>query len=465
MRHRPKILFIESASFKVRTLSGAVWLLELIRELRRRGWDAVSLYSGRFNFWRRPYLKFHEDAEGLREIELVNDPCPIPPYRDLSRPAAHCHNAEVEAIVAEVLETECPDLVHILSLRGFPPSIVDVVRKARLPLVRAVYDFWDLCPRTTLLYKGETGCTDYRRGEACVECLEGLRPKPVTFSERLRGATLNTPVYGLASRLKRLLPDWTWAGEGPLASPAESSSASGSDYESRRRFFLQKMNESDAIVFWSQRSRDIYVSYGVLPEKARVIPHTSASVAKVRPKPTRAARFPIVFGFLGGLRSHKGIHVLLDAFSGLDHSRCKLLIYGPKDDAVSLAAGGRNVEYGGLFEIDRINEAFAPIDVGVLPSIVEDTYPLAGLEFRAARIPMIGSRIGGIPELIRDGEDGFLVEPGSVDQLRNTMELFIKTPGLVAELQAKIRPPKTMQENAAEIEALYRELLNPRVHA
>jgi glycosyltransferase involved in cell wall biosynthesis len=68
-------------------------------------------------------------------------------------------------------------------------------------------------------------------------------------------------------------------------------------------------------------------------------------------------------------------------------------------------------------------------DIFVLPTRA-DCYSLAALEAMAAGLPVIASRVGGIPEIVEDGVTGYLIEPGDYDELKERIELLVGSPGL-----------------------------------
>ena len=61
------------------------------------------------------------------------------------------------------------------------------------------------------------------------------------------------------------------------------------------------------------------------------------------------------------------------------------------------------------------------------------------LEAMAAGRPVVGNRIGGIPELVDDGEDGFLVEPGNVEELRERLDWLVVHPRQAREMGHRAR--------------------------
>jgi len=121
-----------------------------------------------------------------------------------------------------------------------------------------------------------------------------------------------------------------------------------------------------------------------------------------------------------------------------------------------------NIEFRGPFRHGQLNRLLQQIDVGLVPSIWEEAFGITGIEFLAAKIPVIASNIGGIPEWLKDEENGFLVEPNNIEELAGKMELFVNKPELISEIQKKIKPWKSFNEHTDEILRLYEEVISKR---
>jgi glycosyltransferase involved in cell wall biosynthesis len=106
---------------------------------------------------------------------------------------------------------------------------------------------------------------------------------------------------------------------------------------------------------------------------------------------------------------------------------------------------------------------YSQIDALVVPSLWPENSPLVIHEAFMAGVPVVGSRIGGIPELVTDGVSGFVFESGSAADLARALRRFIDRPQLVAELAAGAPPVKTMAEDADEWDATYSRMGGAKV--
>ena len=119
--------------------------------------------------------------------------------------------------------------------------------------------------------------------------------------------------------------------------------------------------------------------------------------------------------------------------------------------------GGR-IRYAGELDHARIAEVYAELDVLVIPSLVQESFSLAALEAKAFGRPVIASRIGALPELVVDGENGVLVPPGDVDALRRVLER-LGDPGEVERLRPGPSGLLRPEEHAQRLEELYSGLV------
>ena len=100
----------------------------------------------------------------------------------------------------------------------------------------------------------------------------------------------------------------------------------------------------------------------------------------------------------------------------LEDQRVVLLSAGEQRNERRRVATGREVWNLGLVQPTEMRRIYCAADIGVVPSVTEETAPFAVLEMMACGLPVIASRVGGLPELIEDGITGHLVDlPNAVD--------------------------------------------------
>lgn len=152
-------------------------------------------------------------------------------------------------------------------------------------------------------------------------------------------------------------------------------------------------------------------------------------------------------GIVGQVAPWKGHHHLLDVFGGLAPrwKDVELHIFGNgdpdfvkklKDRAESLGVTHRVVWHG--FIADK-KEMYARIDLCVMPSQVSESFGLAVLEAGMCGLPVIASNVGALPEIVIEGETGFLHDPCDLGRLEECLEILLGNPELRRKMGTSAR--------------------------
>jgi glycosyltransferase involved in cell wall biosynthesis len=183
----------------------------------------------------------------------------------------------------------------------------------------------------------------------------------------------------------------------------------------------------------------------------------------------------IVIAVVASLTANKGHGILLTAFEEAfrNHPSIRLLVVGdgPLRDQFETATRQLMIDQAVVFTGIR-QDVFALLqtsDIFVLPSQYREGLGVALIEAMAVGLPVIGTDLGGIPEVIEDGENGFLVSPGSSKQLAEALKKLVNDQALRTGMgrrgrqmyEEKFTLPRMIQQ----IEALYDHLLERKVVA
>jgi glycosyltransferase involved in cell wall biosynthesis len=164
---------------------------------------------------------------------------------------------------------------------------------------------------------------------------------------------------------------------------------------------------------------------------------------------------PPVFGYLGQLAPHKGVLTLLDAFAGLPARTARLRIAGRGSIEGEVAArSGDDVEYVGFVDADAKASFLDSLDCLVVPSEWREPGALVVSEAKAELLPVIGARIGGIPEVVPASCVALLFEPGDVGALRRSIEAFCSSPATYAVAP---RASDGWNDHVRAVESAYRD--------
>lgn len=376
----------------------------------------------------QPPISVEEEAHGVRVYGATIGP--------RSRTAVFLdtfRQRQLSAALQHVLDLEQPDLVHIQHLMGLPASVVQQIQRRSLPLVITLHDYWFPCANGQLLTNyDQTICDGPHYWINCGRCAlarAGLGDRPLL-------APLAAPLLGARSQLlQRVL-----AGAGRVIAP-------------------------------TQFVRDTYARLGMPHATTVVVPHGIEVPGAVlqrarRPRPPRPAADPLHVIYVGSLAPQKGLHVLIEAFNRLPPHAARLSIYGDLDKFPDYVAGlQRAAAHPGIQFGGRINRAdfwrllLEEADLAVLPTLWYEVSPLTIQEMFAARVPIVASHIGAMPEKIRDGVDGLLFPPGDVAALQRALQRLLQDRALLLALRNNIQPTRLMQEHVRDVEEVYRQLL------
>jgi glycosyltransferase involved in cell wall biosynthesis len=205
-----------------------------------------------------------------------------------------------------------------------------------------------------------------------------------------------------------------------------------------RRLLRTVLRRARAVVTASAYLMDRTEAFGALPDPAvREVIGFGVDwrrfAAAERPPRGRA---PIVIGYAKGLHAYYGPLVLLDAIARLRNEAVpvRLRVAGQGPLAATLAERASvlgiegMVEWPGELPDHALPAFFGDLDLFAMPSHRE-AYGVAALEAAAAGVPVVASRVGGIPEVVADGESGLLVPPGDAAALADALAALARDPG------------------------------------
>jgi glycosyltransferase involved in cell wall biosynthesis len=149
---------------------------------------------------------------------------------------------------------------------------------------------------------------------------------------------------------------------------------------------------------------------------------------------------PLRIGFFGPPIWRKGLDVLVAAVDGLDGY--ELHVYGPKSDRdgahvdIEAAVAARRLVWHGPYEPENVFALMQSVDVVAIPSRSE-SLPGVLKEALAAGRPVLASRVAGIPELVKEGQTGWLIPADDVSAWRNALARVIAAPERIRELRPR----------------------------
>ncbi|HSR11728.1 MAG TPA: glycosyltransferase family 4 protein, partial [Thermodesulfobacteriota bacterium] len=140
-----------------------------------------------------------------------------------------------------------------------------------------------------------------------------------------------------------------------------------------------------------------------------------------------------VMVYVGRLIGLKGVKVLLKAIDAIARRQngVKLLIIGDGEEKGSLAGlaeamGIANrVFFAGFIPNSELPRYYSVAKIGVFPTLADEAFGISICEAMACGVPVVATRVGGIPEVVDDGVSGFLVPPGKEEELAERIETLL----------------------------------------
>ena len=353
---------------------------------------------------------------------------------------------------AKVLESCAPDVVHLHSwTAGVSLRLLRTVKAAGIPVVFTYHTPTVSCVRGTLMRWGIEQCDGDLESAPCAACM--LHGKGLSRAVSIAVASLPVAIGKGVGKLGL---------KGRLMTAVRASEL----MQLRKDAVKGLFEEADAIVAVCNWVYDLILRNGVDKSKLTISHHALRNSAElIHPTKPRRADEDIRIAFLGRLAREKGIGILLEAMRRISSRRLKLDIFGIANDSEAEAvkrtvvdAGDQRIRLLPPFANANAISELRGYDCLAVPSQWLETGPLVVLEAFAAGIPVIGSNLGGIAELVEHEKNGLLVEPASIEDWVAAFNRLLTEPGLLSRLRLGIAKGRTMEQVADEMLAVYRRL-------
>ena len=350
------------------------YMFNITRLLEAHGPEVIPFSTHSSMNTATPYEKYFVDSIGGGDAfhyeEYKKTPKVIKQLLERS-----IYSLEVKkAIQKEIRETK-PDLVYVLHfINKLSPSVIRGAKEMGVPVVSRLSDYFLLCPRFDFLCQGKV----------CEDCL--------------------TKGYGSCIRKKCVKGSLFASGVRVLAMKIQN--------------WMKVYDDVDAFVTPSRYLREKLIANGFQAEKIHCIPTFTSSSAK--------SEEPVLgqYGlYFGRIAEEKGVETAVKAYEELPDHRLVIMGDDTTEEALRLKAyvkehGLSNVEFVGYKSGAELEDVIRNARFTLIPSIWYDNLPNTALEsFRFSK-PVIASNIGSLPELVEDGVNGYLFEPGNAGSLR-----------------------------------------------
>lgn len=320
-----------------------------------------------------PYSKYFPESKETRRG----------PLRQVANMVNYFYHFEAARKLEQLVIDELPDIAHIHLMWGqITPSIFPVLKKYHVPILFTVHDYRIVCPAYTF----RDG-----RGRICEVCAGKYFYKCFTHT-CCKGSKVMSAVMAAEQYF-------------------------------RNRFF-NPSKYIDGFIYVSNFARNIQEKYmpAVKNTPNITLYNFSTFIADV-PKSMPKEKY---FLFFGRLSYEKGVRTLLEAFKDLSDCRLKIVGTGPKEDELkeyAEAHGMNHVEFLGYKRGKELLDLVANAYFVIVPSEWYENNPMTIIESYSVGTPVIGARIGGIPEIVAENETGYQFVSGDSEDLKRKLVL------------------------------------------
>ncbi len=448
-------------------------ILQTVHFFLPRHYAGVELYtyylSKQLQLRNEVHLFFAEHNLTVPQYTVVDGEYDGIPYREVTNNFHYnsfvetYENAAINRIFEGIIDAYRPDVIHFEHLLNLSLGMIEVAKKHGIPTVYTLHDFWLTCPSGGQRFRKDLSRCENVDVAACSDCFltspfnaGRLERKTFEVAQKL-GPAAAGGIYKVMNAMRIHTPS--------IAAKATSSSADSPSLASQiadRLVRVRKITaDVDLFLAPSQFIADVFADFGVPRDHIKHLPYGREAF----PVHPRERNGTLRIGFVGTLAPHKGVHVLIEACRLLPAGRVNIKIFGELTIApdyvksIRAQAEGLPIIFMGKADNTQIADVFAQIDVLVVPSIWWENSPFTIYEASIAHVAIIGSAIGGIPELVRPGQNGLLFTAGDHFDLAEKLRLLLDNCDMLIRLQQGAPPIKTIQENAIEHEAIYHSLI------
>lgn len=341
------------------------------------------------------------------------------PVKDAKKAAQFIWNREAELSMRKMLREYKPDIVHVHNIyHHLSASVLRPIRQFQIPCVQTLHDYKLACPSYSM----------FTQGAPCERCKGGKY--------------LNAVKYGcvFASVPGNLL----LAFEMGFTKVFQMYEKTMQAFICPSHFMKEKMED------WGEPASKLVYAPNPITVTSDPAPRGGGYVL-----------------WAGRLSPEKGLDTFLKAAAQVPELKVKIAGRGPEEEKLQKIvreAGATNVEFLGFQSPDALSVIRAKADAFIMSSIWYENASTSVLEAMGDGIPCIATRIGGNPELIEDGEDGWLVNPNDVDDWVATLRGFLRTPeaertrrGMSA--RKKILETRTWAKHLADLDRIYTDAI------
>jgi glycosyltransferase involved in cell wall biosynthesis len=460
-------IFEVNALFPPECWGGAeVYVLNLTRRLKYLGHDVFVIIGQR---GKSSQKSSHYDRLQLEGITVFR----MPALHSLLSISDAC----VDRLFLDLLRESKPDIVHFHNFFHYlPASLIQIAKDEGLPIVQHLHDFWFMCPVGILAGILPEVCSGPKSGRRCLNCPATLFIRDQLLQQRIDDEFYKYLGNKFSDRIKNIIPKKVKKPLKKLLLQIISSYSANPDlqkshnetttyFQTRNNTLFPYLQQCDKLLCPSEFVYDKYLEWGLDQRNLTLFP-VGIELSAFNGF-QRAESDALRFGYIGALSQDKGVHILIRSFRELNFPDIRLNIWGTGSTSfykqlLKLSHSDERIRFCGSLSNDEITKAFENMDVLIAPSLWPETYGLVIREAYATQTPVIASKIGAYEAAVDHGINGFLVEPGNIEQIAYYMKIIFNDRTLLQSMQSHIPAVRSIGNDALELDTLFRELIKSK---
>lgn len=353
----------------------------------------------------------------------------------------------------EYLQNEKPAIIHfheIAGSNGIGVAHLEAAKATGAKVVFSMHLATNTCSTSTLMYKGKELCDGIINEIKCSRCVLIKKTNSVFKTDAL--LALSTILF--RTGINTL--NWQNSLGTALSVPFQIKQLKN------KLFRIEKA--CDKIVPITEWYHQILQRNGIPANKMKVIlqalPLDIQSAASIQNKKQPILRLI----FVGRIDEFKGVHLLIKAARFFTAEQIQIDIFGNAPDAAFLekckkeTAAFNHINWMGKLEQQQVVPTISKYDALILPSTFSEMSPLVIQEAFAAGVPVIGSNVYGIAELVKNDKTGWLFQFNDINSLQNLLTRLVENPDMIQNCKAQLPVPTSFTELATQYVELYNDI-------
>jgi len=367
-------------------------ILELEKILTRNDHEVIPFATKQKEAKKNNYLEYFPRYFDLGKVKFNSE--------SLKNISKIFYNSEAAEKLESLIKKTKPDIAHIHNIyHHLSPSILTALKKHNIPIVMTVHDYKLICPNYLL----------FSKGKICQKCQGG----------KYYNCLKNKCVKNSYAASLVLMLEAYWA--------------------KHKKYYEKNI---DCFIAPSLFMRDILIKNGYDSRKIKYVPNfldflPTGQAGRLRKNDIKGgnnAGDEKYFLFFGRLSQEKGIDILIKSLPLVNLKKYKLKIAGSGQEENKLKELAKNlklenkIKFVGYQSGKGLKNLVSEAKFIIIPSVWHENAPYSILESYNAEKAVIGSRIGGIPEMIRENKTGLIFNAGDKKKLAEKINYLITHP-------------------------------------